>query len=227
MAVTVRGTDILFNDGTTQSTAASASTYVGDRAQIYSTAGSYTFTIPAGVTSLKLTVVGGGGGSGPTAGGDQGGGNGAGGGAAISYLTGLTPGNTIAVTVGAAGTAGVWPSTNGGTGGTSSASSGTQTITTMSATGGAGGTVTGFTTPNLGGVGSGGTINMRGSPGFFAGSLMQGGSSALALGPAVRAYTNSNSIAGTFGCGSVGGWEGGSTVRNGSVGGAGVVMFEW
>lgn len=41
-----------------------ASSYAGPSATTYTTAGSYTFTIPTGVTKLKVTVVGGGGGAG-------------------------------------------------------------------------------------------------------------------------------------------------------------------
>lgn len=150
-------------------------------ATIYSTAGSYTFTIPAGITKLKITVIGGGGGGGGSTGNSTAGGNstvssgtqtittitgggggswstfvggtasngdlnipgsrgislsgllfglqgvstfpttyglggiggndggtgypgGGGGGTAIKWLAGVTPGNTLSVTVGAGGT---------------------------------------------------------------------------------------------------------------------------
>jgi hypothetical protein len=68
MPITVSGTSITFNDATVQTTAAGASTYVGLRGQIFTSSG--TFTIPAGVSALKLTVVGGGnnGGSGASGG---------------------------------------------------------------------------------------------------------------------------------------------------------------
>jgi hypothetical protein len=88
---------------------------------------------------LKITVVGGGGGG---AGGYDFGcagvvpaSGGSGAGTAIVYFSGLTPGNTILVTVGGAGTGGASGS-NGGTGGNSSIASGTQTITTVTASGG-------------------------------------------------------------------------------------------
>lgn len=95
------------------------------------------FTIPAGVTSLFVVAEGGGGGGG--GGYDSGGrnptvrlgGSGGHGGQAISYLTGQTPGATIAYTIGA-----------GGAGNNSGAGSagGTTTTGTISCTGGAGGT---------------------------------------------------------------------------------------
>lgn len=62
MAITVSGTAITFNDATTQTTAASPSSYAGAGGQVFTSSG--TFTIPTGVTSLKVSVVGGGGGGG-------------------------------------------------------------------------------------------------------------------------------------------------------------------
>ena len=67
--------------------------------QVFTSSG--TFTVPAGVTKVKVTVVGGGGGGG--IGTSYAGGGG--GGTAIKTITGLTPGGTVAVTVGAGGVA--------------------------------------------------------------------------------------------------------------------------
>ena len=178
------GTGISLSGSTGAVTITSSSAYVGPSAQVYTTAGSSTFTIPTGITKLKVTVVGGGGGSayatgpcgctqvaggsggtssvasgtqtittisatggagGPAtgsavavgglgsngdlnsrggiygsllsqtsasgallgAGGQSGSGNvGASGGAAIKWLTGLTPGNTLSITVGNFGSSG-------------------------------------------------------------------------------------------------------------------------
>lgn len=94
-----------------------------------------TFTVPAGVSLIKVTVVGGGGGGG---GGYQasnysnaGGGTGGGGGVAVGYVS-VTPGSTHTVTIGAGG-AGTNSWSNGSAGGTSSFGS------VLSATGGGGG----------------------------------------------------------------------------------------
>ena len=89
---------------------------------LYTGGGTYTITS----SNLKITAVGGGGGGGY-------GGGGGSGGAGIAYLTGLTIGNTLTVSIGAAGGA------PGGTGGSTVISSGTQSITTLTATGGIGG----------------------------------------------------------------------------------------
>jgi hypothetical protein len=135
----------------------------------FTTAGSGTFTIPSGKSTLKVTVVGAGGGGGPGGystnpmnGQPNYGYNvtGASGGAAIKYLT-VTPGNTIAYTVGAGGTAGTGNG-NGGTGGTSSISSGNETITTVSATGGQGGGYNSAAYNAAAGTASNGDINSTG-----------------------------------------------------------------
>ncbi len=83
----------------------------------FTTVGATNWTVPAGVTKVRATVVSGGGGgrnahtqggggSLPTARGAAGGS----GGVAQGYITGLTPGSTISITVGAGGAVGV----NGG-----------------------------------------------------------------------------------------------------------------
>ena len=57
------GTGISLSGSTGAVTITSSSAYVGPTAQVYTTAGSSTFTIPTGITKLKVTVVGGGGGA--------------------------------------------------------------------------------------------------------------------------------------------------------------------
>jgi hypothetical protein len=172
-----------------------------------------TFTVPTGITTVKVTVVGGG--AGGVVGGYYNipgepsldmyyGGNGGGsGGSAIEYITGLTPGGTVAVTVGAAGAA------NGGTGGTSSFGA------YCSATGGSG---------NNGGTGSGGNINVTGAPGG-AGGGSQGGP--LYSTP-VQGF-GGVSILGAYGRGGRGGLgdPGYAPYIAGTVGAAGVVFVEY
>lgn len=74
----------------------------GGRGQVFTSSG--TFTVPSGVTNVKVTVIGGGGGGG-SSGGTQfriGAGGGCGG-FGIAYVSGLTAGQTVSVTVGAGG----------------------------------------------------------------------------------------------------------------------------
>ena len=188
----------------------SAAISVGSAATVFASSG--TFTIPAGITKVKMTVVGGGG-TGSSAVGSQGGVGGSGGGAAIKWLSGLTPGNTLTVTV-------------GGAAGTSSVASGTQTITTVSATGGDG-------NYQPGGLGSNGDLNIRGNPGgmgSYASSSTSGyggggGSSILGGGGAPGTGGAGNGQPG--GAYGGGGGGGGQSSGSGGTGASGVVLFEY
>ena len=62
MGTTLTSTGITFKDATVQTTAAVTSAYIGGRGQVFTASG--TFTVPTGVTSIKVTVTGGGGGGG-------------------------------------------------------------------------------------------------------------------------------------------------------------------
>jgi hypothetical protein len=199
--------------------------------QVFTTSG--TFTIPAGKTVVKITVVGGGGGGG--GGGSSGnlGFGGGGGGAAISVLTGLTPGNTLTVTRGAAGT-GATTYVDGGTGGTSTVASGTQTITTISATGGGGGPRAsggcGYGgSAGVGGLGSNGQANLKGSPGGgqgVGGDSGTGGSSIFGGGGASQLISAGGpGNAGVNGGGGGGGVDGGNIIAG--AGGVGIIIFEY
>ena len=115
--------------------------------QIFSNVGTSTFTVPAGVTKVKVTVVGGGGGGGPSASSYSGGG---GGGTAIKIITGLTPLANVTVTVGSGGVL-----ANAGT----TSSFGAY----CSASGGGYGA---SDTPGVGGIGSSGDLNIGGQSGM-------------------------------------------------------------
>jgi len=185
---------------------------------VISTTGASTWTIPAGVTKAKVTVVGGGnsGNAGSTACGTIafGGGGGGGGGVGISYLTGLIPGNTLTTNVGAAATS-------------SSLSSGTQTITTITATAGA---VGGSQGGGAGGTSSGAQLNVSGNAGGTAcyypnAASGWGGSGGHAAGFAGGgAGGNGTSNAGTsYGAGG----GGGSHAVGGGAGYQGVIIIEY
>lgn len=98
--------------------------------QTFTSSGS--FTVPAGITVLAVSVGGGGGGGGGCVLANSGGGGGSG--AEAFGIVSVTPGATVAVTVGAGGSAGASGGGNGGSGGTSSFG------VYVTATGGAGGT---------------------------------------------------------------------------------------
>jgi hypothetical protein len=217
-ATLTAGTGISVTNSTGSITIASTVTSLpGSQGQVFTSSG--TFTIPTGITAVKVTVVGGGGAGG---GGSAGGGGGGGGGSAIKYLTSLTPGNTLTVTVGAAG-------------GTSSVASGTQSITTVSATGGSAGTVGSVNTAaagGAGGVGSNGDLNIGGDGGnhgmylaSFCPALIVGGTGGSSiLGGGAAGLTTGAGVAGrAYG----GGGSGRADSGSGGAGAAGVVLIEW
>jgi len=161
----------------------------GPRAEVFTSSG--TFTVPAGVTAVKVTVVGGGGGGKGWAANSYYGANGGGaGGVAIKWITGLTPGNTETVTIGAGGTGGA-ASTNtsghGSDGGTSSFGS------HCSATGGVGGQYYNNSSYTNSGVGSGGDININGGKGGNSGyGTSSGGANSGGGGVPIAVTPNAN-----------------------------------
>jgi hypothetical protein len=192
--------------------------------QAFTTSG--TFTVPAGVTKVKVTVVGGGGG-GTTATSSTPQGGGGAGGAAIKVITGLTPGGTVAVTVDPGGAA----ETAGGT-----SSFGTY----CSATGGARAAVrTGNPGPGgAGGTGSGGDVNFTGGAGtggsgvinVVAGNGGTGGNSIFGGGGLGGTGVNGGA-AGAGGPNTGGGGAGGNSANSspnaGGAGGSGIVIVEY
>jgi hypothetical protein len=112
---------------------------------------STTWTVPTGITSVNYLVVAGGGGGGGAYQGPGSGGSGGGGGAG-GYRTGtlsVTPGASLTVTVGAAGSAGA-ANTSGGNGGDS-------VFDSITSTGGGGGGKR-YASGNDGGSGGGGGV---------------------------------------------------------------------
>lgn len=168
---------------------------------IYDTAGTQTYTVPAGVTSITVKAwgAGGGGGGGGSSGG---GGNGGGGGYSKATLT-VTPGESLTVIVGS----------GGGAGDLSSGGSGT-----LSGDGGGGGGYSivkrGGTSLIIapGGAGGGGGDNSSattgGNGGAGGGSSGENGASSLSAG------------GGTAGTGSTGGTGGTGGNNDGANGGS-------
>lgn len=133
-----------------------------------------TITIPVNATKLLILLAGGGGGGGGAAAVLCGactiagtGGPGGPAGVLAKYLAGLTAGNTLALTIGAAGAAGTNAPGNGGAGGNSTLASGTQIITPLTAAGGGGGVAGNGSTGAAGAAGGGtnGDLNWTGSVG--------------------------------------------------------------
>ena len=117
-----------------------------------------TFTVPAGVTSIKVTSIGGGGGGGSGKAADAlhgtpayPGGNGGNGGVAIAVITPVVPNNTYAVSIGAGGAAGATGIDIGNGVGAGGTGGSTSFATSVAATGGGGG-LTGITAPGANGA---------------------------------------------------------------------------
>lgn len=196
----------------------------GYQRQIFTSSG--TFIIPPGVTQVKVTVVGGGGAGGGSDATHVGSGGGSGG-VAIKWLTGLTPGNTLTVTVGAGGAA--VSAGAGNNGGSSSISSGTQAIGTITAGGGLGGN-TGTTYAFGGfpsGVPTGGDVNSSGNAGNHSAGTTWSGSGAA--GPFGGGGAGGGNNPGNSAAGPGAGGGGSSMGSNGpgGNGGSGIVIFEW
>ena len=187
--------------------------------QEYTTPGTYTFTVPAGVTSLSVVCIGAGGASGVCNSGQGGGGG------ALAYRNGIsvTPGTTATVIVGGAnGRSG----SNGQTGGASSfAYSGTTTTAGGGGGGstsiaGAGGAPSGtYTGGGSGGAGGQDGQNAGGPGGGGAGGYTGNG------GDGAGGYGPGTAQAGSAGSGGGGGGGGKGDSNEGGGGGGGGVGF--
>jgi hypothetical protein len=181
---------------------ASSALFAQTMTQTFTTSG--TFTVPAGVTSISIEVVGAGG----TGGGNGGGGGGGGGYASGTYS--VTPLTTLPVIVGIGG--------SGPTAGTSSVS------TFLSATGGDNGTS--VSNPNVGGggvggTGTGGSINYTGGDGGGGYWTYFGGGGGGAAGASGNGSAGGNTITWTGICQTPGGASGASGGAPGGNGGKG------
>ena len=206
----------------------------------FSTAGTSSWTVPAGVTRAYVVLCGAGGGGTGGSGGGSAGGSGGSGGCAEGWLN-TTPGASLAYTIGAGGAGGTSGGGLGGDGGSTAVGSGFGTYT---ATGGLG------NGSNAGGVGYTGlaalpnnTGNAQtpvrkdqgasgvGGIGSGSGAFRAGGAGACGGAPSGRSTFGSDTTAGaagvtgwfsTYGSGfAVGGTGGGLSGGAGTAGGTG------
>lgn len=207
------------------------------------TAGTTTWTIPAGVVKVKATVIGaGGGGGGSAAAVGAAGGGGSSGSVATYYFTALTPGGTITYGVGLGGTSSAGGA--GTPGGPSNVSVGGVTITAPGGLGGAAGSAAntnaaggtpGATASQTGGTaaafyGTAGSAGGNSTSTAAAGTCAGGGGAAGPNGGAGRgAITGSLATAAGAGSGAGGGGAASLTAATvaGANGGSGAVIFEY
>jgi hypothetical protein len=187
--------------------------------QIFSTAGSGSYVVPTGVTTITVKSWGGGGGGGAGSGSSGVGGSGGGGGFAQADIT-VTPGETLDVLVGTGGVS-AGNNRNGGNGGGYSAVKRSSTFLVQAGGGGGGGAANGTNNGCNGGAG-GGSSGVAGATGCTAGSGGAGTTSAGGGGGAGGTGGNS----GSAGAANAGGNAGGSSTScgtsvTGQTGGAG------
>ncbi|MGH7240872.1 MAG: hypothetical protein ACREGB_01090, partial [Candidatus Saccharimonadales bacterium] len=179
---------------------------------VYSTAGTDTYTVPSGVTTVTVKAWGGGGGAGAASGSTGVAGSGGGGGFVQADLT-VTPGQVLTVMTGSGGGGGA-AADNGGNGGGYSAvkNSGGTFLVQAGGGGGGGGTNGGNTGAGGAGGAGGGTSGVAGSAGTagFLGTAAGGGGGAgtTSAGGAAGAAGNTG-VAGAAGVANAGGDGGG------------------
>jgi hypothetical protein len=214
--------NVLTSNGTTWASLPAAG---GGFTNIVVFTSSGTWTIPAGITKAKVTVVGGGGGGqSGTGGGFPGSGAGAGGAAIRIYtLVGATA--TIVVGAGGVGATGFFGATGTSGGNTTFLNNGI----TITGGGGASGT---STAGGSGGNGTNGTINIRGGFGqrrneYVSDSTTFGGNSIMS-GNGTATVNGGNTEPVSYGGGGAGGWAaGGIASATAGNGGAGIVIIEY
>ena len=190
---------------------------------------SSTFTVPANVYKLKVTVIGGGGGGGRTAYTNVGGGGGGGAGGGTIKVLSVTPGWTFTVTVGGGGAGGT--SSTGSSGGNSVFTGNGFTITANGGGGGGGGTATGGS-GGAGGTCTGGDINLQGGSGGYgtpqdSGSFNAGAGGSGGGAPFIGTSAGANTAASANSGGGGGGGGNANAARNGAAGGSGLVIVEY
>jgi len=190
-----------------------------------------TFTVPSGIGKVYVRVWGaGGGGGGVLSTGTYSAAGGAAGGGYTEGYVAVTPGQSIAVTVGVGGTGGTGTPSNGGVGGTSSFGS------FMSATGGAGGNLAGngviAGSQGTGGTGTGGGLAVTGFAGNGGLAATNGGGGSGG-GAFCSGTSQGNAINGSGSIGSFPGGGGEGTAASsaggfaGGAGGAGLIVVNY
>jgi hypothetical protein len=182
----------------------------------FTTSGS--FVVPGGVTRAKVTVIGGGGAGGMHT--TQPGGGGGAGGKAVKIVSGLVPGTSVSVTVGAGGAAPGSP----GFGGNGATSSFGGYVSATGGSGGMGGSSGAVSAGGSGGSGVGGDVNFAGSYGTDGDNAAGRGGDGGGPGGG-RGSTGTITAPAALGYG--GGGGGGGSAAQGASGVAGVVIVEY
>ena len=190
----------------------------GNGEQLYGTPGDYSWTAPAGVTSISVVLIGGGGGGGSGANGVAGGGGG------LAYKNNITvvPGTSYNLTVGVGGShptsSGVGSYYNGGDGGNSTLTVGSETYVAYGGGGGIYRSDGGSTYPQIPGYGGSRSANTDGGGDGGRGGD-RGSSNAGGGGGGAGGYTGDGGKGGHQGVGQAQGSQNGEDGVGGGAGG--------
>jgi hypothetical protein len=217
-ASNVTGTVAVANGGTGLTT-------IPHTVQVF-TSGSGTYTSPAGVKAIRVTLVGGGGGGGGINGSGAAGGGGGGGTALWLYPSGFAAATGYAYAVGASGAGGV--NTSASTGSTGGSTTFTIGATTVTAGGGAGGAASlgGTAAGGTGGTSTNGTVNMVGGGGgeSYGPSLIGGTGGSSTMGGGGRQAFGTATVGGNYGGGGAGAVN--NAALAGGAGAGGLIIVE-
>jgi hypothetical protein len=233
---TLAGTETLTNKTIALSTNSVEGTYVNTQVLTTGT----TYTSGAGVTKVKIRMVGGGGGGGgvTAAASSVGAGGGGGSGGYLEAVLTVTPSTGYTIAIGAAGTAGANTGAQGGAGGNTTITIGGSTYTAFGGGGGAGQATGTTVAASAGGTAAivstnGNILNSggdAGSPGIrisgTSGLSGAGGTSKLGGGGSSLSAAGAGSNATGYGGGGGGGLSTANTARAGGAGTAGVIIIE-
>jgi len=214
----------------TQIASAVRAAAVGVRVLTYGP-GTYSWTVPAGVYFADAPMWGGGGGGGGSSS-ATGCAVGGGAGAHVHGIYSVTPGQIIAITVGAGGAAGLSTGANGTAGGTTSFGSYGSAPGGNAGASSAGGVATGSAQGGVAPIGSGGTFRsvsgQSGAPGLTGGGSTfyggQGGASPFGGGIGRTSNVGTTSDSGQF---PGAGGNGGGQVGNGGAGASGYLEIRY
>jgi hypothetical protein len=194
---------------------------MGQTTIIITDTGSGTFTVPDGVTSIKVECWGAGGAGGGSTTNNSGGSGGGGGAYTNNTYTSLSTGDVFDYTVGSGGTG----STSNGTEG------GATTFSTLLTANGGGGGGSNKGTVGIGGTASGGDTNTDGDDGYTGGNSGGDGGDGANGGAGGTGSTNSDGSDGTSPGGGGGGGErannGPNKNKTGGDGASGQITISW
>lgn len=190
------------------------------------TSGSGTYTSPANVKTIKVTLVGGGGGGGGINGSGAAGGGGGGATALWFYPSGFAPATGYSYSVGSGGAGGVSSSASTGTSGGNTTFTIGATTVTAGGGGGGSGSLGGTAAGGTGGTATNGDVNITGGGGgeSYGPSLLGGVGGSSTMGGGGRQAFGTATAGGNYGGGGAGAVN--NAALAGGAGAGGIIIVE-